>query len=158
MTGRGGDRELEIYKLLVEMADRVSQRRQTANNFYLSINSLLLGSSAYASALGSSLYGAGVTTLAGLLISALWIRNIESYKVLNEAKFSVINEIERQFTVQPFTEEWDRLTPSGSNKRYKPFHKVEVAVPYVFTLIYSLQITWLVPWRKAWQLPHLLLG
>ena len=29
---------LEIYMMLVEMADRVSERRQSANAFYLSVN------------------------------------------------------------------------------------------------------------------------
>jgi len=32
---------LEQYKLYVELADRVSQRRGTANTFFLSINSLV---------------------------------------------------------------------------------------------------------------------
>ena len=33
---------LEQYKLYVEMADRVSERRQTANNYLLTVNSILV--------------------------------------------------------------------------------------------------------------------
>ncbi len=33
---------LEIYGRVVEMADRVSQRRQSANSFFLSLNSALV--------------------------------------------------------------------------------------------------------------------
>ncbi len=32
----------EQYKLYVEMADRVSERRSTANNFFLAANTLLI--------------------------------------------------------------------------------------------------------------------
>jgi hypothetical protein len=38
----GTDRLLELYKLCVEMADRVSARRATANAFFLTLNSALL--------------------------------------------------------------------------------------------------------------------
>ena len=33
---------LEIYKIYVEMTDRISTRRQSANSFFLSINTLLI--------------------------------------------------------------------------------------------------------------------
>ena len=41
---------VEIYKMLVDKADNVSQRRQNCNNFYLSVNTALVGASAYISA------------------------------------------------------------------------------------------------------------
>jgi hypothetical protein len=34
---------LDQYKMYVEMADRISQRRTTANNYFLSVNSAILG-------------------------------------------------------------------------------------------------------------------
>lgn len=37
-----GDDLFEQYKLYVEMADRVSERRATANNFFLTANTLLV--------------------------------------------------------------------------------------------------------------------
>ena len=91
---------LELYKLLVEMADRVSQRRQAANSFYLSVNTLLVGSSAYLSAVEPDAMGIPVMPVAGMAICALWIMNITSYKTLNEAKFFVINAIEEKFDSQ----------------------------------------------------------
>ncbi len=33
---------LDIYKLYVEMADRISQRRQSANSFFLTLNSVIV--------------------------------------------------------------------------------------------------------------------
>src|SRR5262245_55924646 len=118
----------KTYALMVEMADRVSQRRQSANSFYLSVNTALVSGSAYlaATAISPEL---GVLGVAGVTICVLWIRNIVSYKTLNAAKFEVIHELERQLPVQPFTREWELLDPDGTGARHKPFHKTEVLVP-----------------------------
>src|SRR5690348_11243200 len=101
--------KLDIYKLLVEMADRVSQRRQAANSFYLTINTAIIGSSAYLSAFHPAWGGVCLMALAGFCVSLLWIRNIQSYKELNEGKFHVITQLEMHLPVQPFKDEWEFL-------------------------------------------------
>lgn len=143
---------LEIYKMLVEMADRVSQRRQAANNFYLSVNSGLIGASAYLSTLRPSWFSIVVIGLAGLGISVLWVRNIGSYKTLNAAKFKVITEVEKALPVQPFAEEWSHLDPEGRGERHRPFHSVEVAVPWVFGGVHLAQVVVAVPWSTLMQI------
>lgn len=137
---------LEIYKLLVEMADRVSQRRQAANSFYLSVNTLLVGGSAYLGTLQPAVWNVIVISVAGLAISALWIMNIVSYKTLNSAKFDVIHEVEKGLAIQPYADEWARLDPDGDGKRHRPFHKVEGVVPWVFIVVYVAQALAIVPW------------
>lgn len=139
---------LEIYKLLVEMADRVSQRRQAANNFYLSVNTLLVGGSAYLGTLAPAARNVVVISIAGIAICALWVRNIASYQTLNEAKFKVINDVETRLTEQPFRTEWDHLDPDNDGKRHRPFHKVEGAVPWVFLAVYACQALLLIPFLK----------
>jgi hypothetical protein len=79
---------LEIYKMLVDMADKVSQRRQNCNSFYLSVNTALVGASAYISAAAQSTGNSGGLSVAGLAVSLLWARNIQSYKELNSGKFA----------------------------------------------------------------------
>ncbi|HWU73892.1 MAG TPA: hypothetical protein VN137_10410, partial [Sphingomonas sp.] len=96
---------LEVYKLLVEMADRVSQRRQSANSFYLSINTLIIGGSAYFGSKMTSAFATVLVSLAGILICGYWIMSIQSYRTLNQAKFSVINDIEADMIVKPYTVE-----------------------------------------------------
>lgn len=130
---------VEIYKLLIEMADRVSQRRQAANSFYLSVNTLLLGSSAYLLPSPQQVQGILVITVAGVAISVLWVWNILSYKTLNTAKFAVIQELEKSLSVQPYTDEWTRLDPEQDGERHTPFHKVEMFVPWVFLTAYVVQ-------------------
>ena len=140
--------KLEIYKLLVEMADRVSQRRQAANSFYLSVNTLLVSGSAYLGTLQTGAHNIVVISVAGLAISALWIRNIGSYRSLNQAKFNVIQDIERSLPIQPFTDEWAELDPDQDGKKHRPFHAVEVVVPWVFMLVYAAQAAIVAPWRS----------
>lgn len=131
------------------MADRVSQRRQAANSFYLSVNTLLIGGSAYLGTLQPGAWNVIVISVAGLAISFLWIMNIISYKTLNGAKFEVITDLEKRLPIQPFADEWTRLDPDGDGKRHRPFHKVEVIVPWVFIAVYITQALTTVPWRRA---------
>ena len=133
------DMRLELYKLMVEMADRVSQRRQAANSFYLSVNTLVASGSAYLRTLSPTQTNALTICIAGLAICALWVRNIGSYKTLNEAKFEVINELELTLPYKPFTLEWSKLDPNKDGIRHRPFHSVEVAVPWVFIVLYIFQ-------------------
>jgi hypothetical protein len=138
----------EIYKLMVEMADRVSQRRQAANSFYLSINTFLITASAY---IGTTEASARVTLLvccAGVLISVLWTKAIESYKSLNENKFAIINALETKLIAQPYSDEWTRIDPSIHGKKHRPFHQTERVVPKVFTALFVLQALSILPWKS----------
>lgn len=156
---------LEIYKLMVEMADRVSQRRQAANSFYLTINTLLIGGSSYLGSLNSESQSKIAISVCGILVSIYWLSSIESYKTLNTAKFDVINSIEKSFIVKPFTEEWEILDPDKDGIRHKPFHQTEKVVPKIFIALYIFQIPWevifemfhIIPWKNiSMFLPNLL--
>lgn len=140
---------LEIYKMLVEMADRVSQRRQAANNFYLSVSTFFVGGSAFLKTLTPSALSLLIVSIAGFAICVLWRQNILSYKTLNAAKFDVINDIENRLAEQPFHAEWKQLDPDGDGHRHKPFHKAEGAVPWVFAAVYVAQALTLVPWSRV---------
>lgn len=75
--------------------------------------------------------------------------NIISYKTLNGAKFEVITDVEKGLLIQPFADEWARLDPDGDGKRHRPFHKVEVIVPWVFVAVYVTQALFTLPWRRV---------
>jgi len=138
---------LEIYKLMVEMADRVSQRRQAANSFYLSINTLLITASAY---IGNTATSDRVTLLvcsAGILISVLWTKAIASYKSLNENKFAIINALEVKLVAQPYSDEWALIDPSIHGKKHRPFHQTERLVPKVFIALFVFQALAILPWN-----------
>ena len=151
---------VDIYKMLVDMADKVSQRRQTANGFYLSVNTALIGAGVYVSSADGGAVNTMLLAIAGWLVSLYWIRNIETYKDLNAGKFAVINEIEKSLPLAPYAAEWAVLQ-RGEQKRadqsfwrkrnplrskYRPFHEVEIAVPLVFVLLHAVQLARLVKW------------
>ncbi len=134
---------LELYKLAVEMADRVSARRGQANVFFLSIQT------AFVSVIGVALpnlrhdplWGAPVIALAGVAISMTWWLQLRSYRDLNRAKFAVINAIEAQLPVQVFTDEWEHLTrtPAISRRvRYAELGFSERMLPWIFVLLHGL--------------------
>lgn len=123
---------LEMYKLMVEMADRVSQRRQTGNSFYLSINTAIVAGSSYLNAPNIGLQ------LAGIMICFIWLRNIATYKSLNSAKFHVIQQLEARLAASPYKDEWDFLKRSSNKSKYVPFNEVERFVPMIFIVFYLI--------------------
>lgn len=135
-----------FYSLMVEMADRVSQRRQSANSFFLSINTALAGGASYLGIKDTNgpVWALGVV---GIAICLLWRRSIVSYKTLNEAKFEVIHQLEKLLPTQPYTDEWKIIDPDSGKGRHKPFHVTEMAVPLIFILVHAVQIAYTFPWQ-----------
>jgi hypothetical protein len=146
---------LRLYSLAVEMADRSSARRAGANTFFLALQTglaALLGT--YAVRTGrageqTDRFVLALAVLAGLILALAWLFLLRSYRKLNAAKFTVINEMERMyFKVRPFTDEWallrqDHLVPknwrervSRRRDRYAELGVVERVVPLAFVVLY----------------------
>lgn len=124
---------LEQYKLAVEMADRMSNRRQNTNSFFLSINTALIIFSAYYFRLDEKDHFLPfLFPLFGTFICLLWVRLLSSYQEMNSVKFEIITEIERQLPIDIYRKEWGKLGNSG----YVPFTKREPMIPYIFLLIH----------------------
>jgi hypothetical protein len=132
------DHYLEIYKLYVEMADRVSARRQTANSFYLTVCSAIAALVGFFPQSFLGWKSALVVGAAGIAMSWMWIRNIQTYKDLNGGKFLVINALEQRLPVSPYEAEWDVLQRGRAKSTYRPFHKVEILVPYMFGILFLI--------------------
>lgn len=136
---------LEIYKLAVEMADRVSSRRTAANAFFLTLHGGLaatIGILGQATTSEESLYLL-IAPIAGLALSAAWFLLLRSYRDLNKAKFAVITELEAQLPIQIFANEWDQLKKDpvqGWRARYAEQGTVERFVPVVFAVLYGAAI------------------
>ncbi|MGW2398064.1 RipA family octameric membrane protein [Kitasatospora sp. NPDC001664] len=135
---------LALYGLAVEMADRVSARRGSANAFFLSVQTALV------TVLGlgiprledSAWWVVAAVTVAGMTLSAAWWLQLRTYRDLNAAKFRVINALEQRLPAQIFTEEWDHLkaapSPNGRRGRYAELGLSERLVPLVFAGVYPL--------------------
>jgi hypothetical protein len=135
----------ELYKLAVEMADRISARRGTANSFFLTVNTGL------AALLGSAELRWYVA-LAGVAFATTWWALLKSYRDLNTAKFEIILAMEEQLPVRVYGDEWDRLKRERVRfalrrdalaswvAQYRELGRVERVVPWVFGLIYLAEL------------------
>ena len=125
---------LELYKLYVEMADRVSQRRAVANNWFITINFSIFSLGSYIGIKGN-LCEAALLCFLGLCLALIWRALIGSYKKLNSAKFKVINAIEKKhLPIKPYSDEYHHYK---EDKR-KDFTTVEKWIPTALMIIYSL--------------------
>jgi hypothetical protein len=128
---------LEQYKLYVESAEKVSERRVSANNYLLTVNAFLV--TLYGLLAGSP-YKSSWTVLvpiAGFIVSLTWCRIITSYRDLNTVKFQVIHELERQMPAALYDYEWHKAE-EGRGKAYHPLTHLEWWVPIIFVVLYVL--------------------
>ncbi|KOU38789.1 RipA family octameric membrane protein [Streptomyces sp. WM6378] len=133
----------EQYKLCVEMADRVSARRNLANTFFLTLHSGLV---AFLGAwLSQSQHGrlSVLLLLAGLLVllalCATWWFTLRSYRQLNEGKFLVIGALEERLPARVFQRaEWEALGKGQDWRAYLPLTHVERWIPVIFAGTYFL--------------------
>lgn len=143
---------LEQYKLYVEMADRISSRRDIANGFFLSLNGLCLGATGVLVDKGYSLEPkwALLFPLGVLLLGCFfWWRLIISYKQLNGAKFQIVGEFEMKLPASPYKKaEWETLLDFGKTRSvYWPLTHLESKIPVLFFIGYLLAACalWYVP-------------
>lgn len=142
---------LDQYKLYVEMADRISSRRQSANSYFLTINTALLSFVGYITAKDTSDY-LWLLGVVGVALCYLWYRLIRSYRDLNTAKFAVVHAIEKKLPLSPYDAEWEAMGRGKNPKLYKPFTHIEMGVPWVFMVLHAFVLLRTAPWRTfaAW--------
>ena len=135
------DHLLEQYKLYVEMADRVSQRREQSNRFYVTLVAAIVALLILAARLGVA-DGAWpvlflISGLFGMALSVVWYGNIRSYRELNTAKFAIINELEKQLPTAGYADEWELLRPKEGPPKYFQLSRIEQFVPALFALLFT---------------------
>jgi hypothetical protein len=127
----------EQYKHYVESAEKISERRVSANNYFLTVNSFLV---TLYGLVASSKFASSwliLVPFAGLLVSLTWHRIITSYRDLNTIKFSVIHELEEQMPAALYAYEWKKAQ-YGKGKKYHPLSHLERWIPIIFMLLYVI--------------------
>lgn len=123
---------LAQWQTCVEMANSVSQRRDTMNNIFVTLNLAIIAAVSINWEMKSLFI-----LIAGIVVCVLWLLFIRNYKLLNTEKFNVINEIEKKLPVKPFNDEWKKLE---RNKKYKDSTKLEKTLPIMFIVLYVIAI------------------
>jgi hypothetical protein len=143
---------VDQYKLYVEMADRISARRQNANTFALSVNTALIALVGYVQTQDSTVLKEGFfwsVAVAGLILNFVWYRMVRSYRDLNTAKFLVIHEIETRLVISPYDAEWEAVGRGKNRKLYLPFTHIEIWIPWIFFALHALILLRSIPWVKV---------
>ena len=130
------DALFELYKLYVEMANSVSQRRESSNKFFLTLVTTPVALLVLVSKENHSLLSNPSIMMAcsimGLVISITWILNLVMYRKLNSAKFKVILDIETHLPHAGFTEEKEHLKVDN----YRGLTKTEMVLPFLTAACY----------------------
>lgn len=134
------DLNLELYKLYLETAEKVSERRADANTWMLSVNSAIVALYGYLSEAGASVgdfeksVWLWAIPVAGILVCLAWATLLSSYSALNRAKFTVLHEIEATLPFALFTREQAVYKEMGR----RPFSGIEKRIPFAFVVLYGL--------------------
>ncbi len=130
---------LQLYKLHAEFADRVSQRRERANQLYTGLLTGLMVVAIASLRLAPTdepinmvlFLGLGIL---GVILSSSWLIIIRSYRQLNTGKFKSLHELEKQMSYPFFTREWEFLHQGRDYRRYWKLTVVETFLPMTFFL------------------------
>lgn len=127
-TDKSEETLLTQWQTCVEMANAVSQRRDTMNNLFVTLNLAIVAAASF-------IWDAKTIMLlvSGIIVCVVWIFFIRNFRELNRAKFEVINKLEQSLPVSAFSDEWQSLKKS---KKYIEGTKLEKVLPYSFCVLY----------------------
>ncbi|MDY0386104.1 MAG: hypothetical protein RBT65_03040 [Methanolobus sp.] len=134
----------EQYNIFIEMADRISERRGKANQFYIAALTGLIAIMSFIISCSISeeyqLQIIIICSIFGVLLCIVWWINLQSYGKLNAAKFSVIHDIEEKLPFACYKDEWEYLGNGNDGKKYRQLTKVERFIPIIFSLPFIVAI------------------
>lgn len=126
--------KFEQYKIMIDSAERNSDKRIQQNNIYLTINLAFLS---YILTL-KNLLQIIITSVIGIAICIIWFLSILNYCKRNKVKFDIINEIEEEFGLLLFKEEWKRISVLTSLSIYERIISVIFIIIYIALPIINL--------------------
>lgn len=151
------DHFLEQYRIYLHVFNSTSDRRQKSNEFFLGLNTAIIGMLGYLETKSSAHDQSMIFFMApfvGIGICFCWYRLILAYKQLNRAKFKVIHNIERKLPTALFETEWELLGKGKDMKKYRPLSSIEKNIPLIFIALYILIFIANWPWGTTLNLFH----
>lgn len=130
------------YKFFLQTSEDLVERRQNANNFYITINSAFI-----------ALFGTLLTfeiemfykviigaifAVMGIVLSLSWIKMLDSYGMLNTSKMKIIGCLERNLPASLYAAEWEAMSDRLNKKKYVSFTESEKQIPKIFIVLYVL--------------------
>jgi len=127
------------YQLYVEGMEKISDRRQNANNYFITINTVLIsfiGVLFQVKVFEHVAWIKALIAIIGIIICVIFWFLLRSYKQLNTGKFKVIHEIENKLPLALYDFEWKALGEGKDAAAYFPFSHIEMIIPWVFGFVY----------------------
>lgn len=146
---------LDIYKMYVDTVEKISDRRQANNSFFLTLNTAIIAVISYLQlgekeGIDTKVYW--LVSLLGIIICYGWYRLIRSYKDLNTGKFKIIHLIEKKLPLAPYDAEWDALGRGEDSNLFLQFTKIELIIPWIFMGIHIAVLLQVFPWKLIFKL------
>ena len=130
---------LDQYTIYINTAEKVSEKRQSANSLFLTLNAALLTYIGHENVFAENsdvVTIAILASLVGFFLCYHWMSLINSYKSLNKAKFEIIHLIERRLPLSLFESEWNLLKGRSEGKSYKDLTDSEKWIPRILSFVY----------------------
>ena len=133
---------VEIYRLHAELADHVSQRRDTANRIYATLSTGLLALMAAVARFGTGEIPVPIAIITmgvfGMILQGSWITVLKSYRQLNSGKFEVLHLLETKLPFDFFKREWEVLAEGKEpKKKYRRLTVSERTLPWILLFFYA---------------------
>lgn len=129
----------EQYKVYLDTSEKLVERRQKVNNFYITANSIVV---AFIGTLLSfnmdHLYRMAAVLLlcfVGIMINYSWNNILTTYGILNKSKMAIISMIEKYLPANLYDAEYKCMK---TDKKYVSFTKSEKKLPLSFGLMFIL--------------------
>lgn len=137
----------EQYRLLVDSAHKIEERRGGSNNIFIGINTILMSILAHPEQLAKiGAYDISLLpflTLIGILISLDWLKVIASYKRLNSLNYSLIESFENLLPTYVFSLRGKMETEQSDPKPSSRANIILISenlLPKAFLSIYSIYL------------------
>lgn len=132
---------MEQYKQLIDSTEKLLERRQNTNNFYVGVSSAIV--TVCAGILTSDKLGSGIKfpvvfalALFGIFISRSWNRSLVANRINNKAKMKLLSMIEKRLPASTYDAEWRAMKNKYSNEKYISFTDNEQKLTNIFFVMY----------------------
>lgn len=138
------DSLMKQYELYVNLTDETSARRLRTNEFFITLNSVLLAIMGLITQITGCSRGVMISWIIfvgvfGSFLSNIWRQMIQSYKILNKGRYDVIWKIEERLPLKMYEYEWDFLEKAN----YVELTEGEKNIPLIFIIIYAIWVVFL---------------
>lgn len=136
---------IEEYKLCDARVQRLSERRQTASQTYLSINTVIFSVFAFLTK-DSGVSGLNLVWVSlpifsvGILACIIWIRIITDFKKIIGWHYEQLREMEDKIpgSYKVYTKEWEQFFRPQNNREKFSFSRLESFLPRILIVLYII--------------------